>query len=80
MPQPQQNVDDHHTLKAEEYTWVVARLQDRLREMGYLELDGPSTGYYGEQTAKAAAAFQHDNGLPVTGEADAATQERILEG
>ena len=80
MPQPQQNVDDHHTLKAEEYTWVVARLQDRLREMGYLELDGPSTGYYGEQTAKAVAAFQQDNGLPVTGEADAATQERILEG
>lgn len=78
MPQPDADVDDGHTITEGEYTWVTARLQDKLRQLGYLDLDGPSTGYYGEQTAKAVRAFQKANGLPETGEADLATQDRIL--
>ena len=80
MPQPDYNVDDHHTLVEGEYTWVALQLQEKLRAMGYLKMDGPSTGYYGPQTAKAIAAFQEDHGLPVTGEADIETQRKVLEG
>ena len=80
MPQPDYNVDDHHTLVEGEYTWVALQLQEKLRAMGYLKMDGPSTGYYGPQTAKAIAAFQQDHGLPATGEADIETQQRVLEG
>ncbi len=80
MPQPDYGVDDHHTLVEGEYTWVALQLQERLRAMGYLVMDGPSTGYYGPQTAKAIAAFQKDHGLPVTGKADLETQQKVLEG
>jgi peptidoglycan hydrolase-like protein with peptidoglycan-binding domain len=80
MPTPEYNVDDHHTLVEGEYTWVALQLQEKLRAMGYLKMDGPSTGYYGPQTAKAIAAFQQDHGLPATGEADIETQQRVLEG
>ena len=80
MPQPESGVDDHHTLKEGEYTWVALLLQEKLRAMGYLEMDGPSTGYYGPQTAKAIAAWQKDNGLAANGEADAEVQRRLLEG
>ena len=79
MPRPEANVDDRHTLKKGEYTWVAVQLQDALRKLGYLVIDGPSTGYYGDQTVKAVAAFQKDNGLPATGEADDATQRLLLE-
>ena len=80
MPRPDSGVDDHHTLKEGEYTWTALQLQEKLRALGYLVMDGPSTGYYGPQTAKAIAAWQKDNGLPATGEADEATQRRLLEG
>ena len=80
MPTPEYNVDDHHTLVEGEYTWVALQLQEKLRAMGYLKMDGPSTGYYGPQTVKAIAAFQQDHGLPVTGEADIETQRKVLEG
>jgi hypothetical protein len=74
------NVDDHHTLVEGEYTWVALQLQEKLRATGYLKMDGPSTGYYGPQTAKAIAAFQQDHGLPATGQADLETQRMVLEG
>ena len=80
MPQPEYNVDDHHTLVEGEYTWVALQLQEKLRATGYLKMDGPSTGYYGPQTAKAIAAFQQDHGLPATGQADLETQRMVLEG
>ena len=80
MPQPDYNVDDHHTLVEGEYTWVALQLQEKLRAMGYLVMDGPSTGYYGPQTVKAITAFQQDHGLPATGQADLETQQKVLEG
>ena len=79
MPQPEANVDDQHTLTEGEYTWVALQLQEKLRSLGYLVMDGPSTGYYGPQTVKAVKAYQQDHGLPATGEADAETQRRLLE-
>ena len=53
-------------------------MQERLRAQGYLEMTGPSTGYYGEKTARAVAEFQRAHGLKPTGEADRETQRAIL--
>lgn len=80
MPRPAAYTDDRHTQKVGDYTWSVLQLQEALRSQGYLKIDGPSTGYYGEQTAKAVSAFQADHGLEASGEADADTQRMILEG
>lgn len=79
MPAPEA-CEDTHTLKLDEYTWTALQLQEKLRALGYLNITGPSTGYYGEKTVKAVKAFQSDAGLPVTGEADEETQRRLLEG
>ena len=79
MPRPDPDVDDHHTLVEGEYTWTALQLQEKLRGLGYLEMEGPSTGYYGPKTVEAVAAYQKDSGLPVTGEADAETQRRLLD-
>ena len=78
MPEPQPYTPDYRTIHTNEYSWMVVQLQNKLRAMGYLEMDGASTGYYGKQTAAAVAAFQSAVGLPATGEADAATQQSIL--
>ena len=80
MPAPAAYVDDHRTQVVGDYTWAVLQLQEALRSQGYLKMDGPSTGYYGEKTAKAVSSFQADHGLAVTGEADADTQRLVLEG
>ena len=80
MPAPASFIDDHHTQKLGDYTWVVLQLQEALRSQGYLIMDGPCTGYYGEQTVKAISQFQAANGLNVSGEADSETQQRLLEG
>ena len=53
-------------------------MQEVLRADGYLVMDGPSTGYFGKQTAAAVSAYQKDHGLPVTGQADEQTQRAIL--
>jgi len=78
MPAPQHYDPDYHTERKGDYSWVVLQLQEKLRQQGYLQMDGESTGYYGDQTAKAVAAFQDARGLPATGEADAATLREIL--
>ena len=80
MPAPAAYQDDGHTQKMGDYTWVTVQLQDALRRQGYLVMDGPSTGYYGEKTARAVSAFQSAHGLDASGEADATTQRLILEG
>lgn len=80
MPQPAAFTDDHHTQKEGDYTWVTVLLQDALRSQGYLTMDGPSTGYFGSQTAQAVSCFQADHGLTPSGEADEATQRLLLDG
>lgn len=51
-------------------------LQKRLIELGYLT--GAADGIYGNGTAAAVSSFQSQNGLPVTGTADIATQELLF--
>ena len=77
-PQPQTYAVDYHTHKTGDYAWIIVQMQDALRAQGYLLLDGPSTGYYGNQTAEAIKAYQEAHGLPATGVADAETQRSIL--
>lgn len=79
MPAPRPFDYDYRTQKKGDYTWIVARMQDALRAGGYLHIEGESTGYYGDQTAEAVAAFQRDHDIDPTGEADERTQREILE-
>ena len=78
MPEPRAYEVDYHTHKEGDYAWIIVQMQDVLRAQGYLVIDGPSTGYYGKQTAEAVRAYQEAHGLPATGQADAATQMSIL--
>lgn len=50
----------------------VARMQQRLIDLNYLDLSTP-TSFYGEQTEDAVKAFQEQNGLLVTGFASQTT-------
>ena len=80
MPTPQSYTVDYHTHQKGDYAWIIVQLQDKLRALGYLQMDGPSTGYFGDQTAEALKAFQQNNGLNPTGVADSLTQQVLLEG
>lgn len=55
----------------------VARLQDRLRELGYYVY--ASDGYFGDNTLKAVAMFQMNNGLEMDGIAGVDTQRVLFE-
>lgn len=46
---------------------TVMSIQSKLSENGYEP--GPADGLHGQMTRAAIMAYQHDNGLPVTGEA-----------
>jgi len=50
-------------------------LQSRLRDLGYY--DGPPEPEPWPRTLEALRRFQHDNGLPATGRADAATMAAL---
>lgn len=54
----------------------VARVQTRLKQLGYLYPD--PDGAFGSSTAFALRAFQTKNGLSDTGVADEATQRRLF--
>ncbi len=53
----------------------VTKIQQRLKNWGYF--DGPVTGNYGSLTTEAVKKFQKAHGLPVTGNADTKTLEKI---
>ena len=55
---------------------LVARLQDRLRELGFY--NAKSSGGYYEITQKAVRAFQSHNGLSVDGVSGKQTQELLF--
>ncbi|NLC32114.1 MAG: SH3 domain-containing protein, partial [Clostridiales bacterium] len=56
---------------------AVSKLQGRLLELGFaLTVDGS----YGTKTHDAIVAFQHQNGLSISGIADALTQSQIYDG
>ncbi|MET9799460.1 L,D-transpeptidase family protein [Streptomyces sp. NPDC006368] len=54
----------------------VREAQARLRQAGHFHR-GP-TSFYGSMTAKAVSSFQGKGGLPVTGEVDAATWDKLV--
>ena len=78
MPVPQAYEEEYRTHKVGDYAYNIVLMQDKLRSMGLLVMEGESTGYYGQQTAEAIQQFQQSQGLPVTGIADAETQKRLL--
>ena len=53
----------------------VKKLQNRLKDLGYL--DGSVDGDFGEKTEAAVIAFQENNGLTPDGKAGTATQNKI---
>ena len=57
---------------------AVVRLQVELKLAGYAP--GSADGSFGSKTKKALQAYQSDNGLPKTGEADSATWAAINRG
>ena len=78
MPVPQPFVDEYRVHKMGDYAWNIVRMQDKLRELGFLEMEGESTGYYGEKTADAIKKYQISIGFNPTGIADAETQQKLL--
>lgn len=54
---------------------AVVSLQKKLIDLGFLS--GNADGIYGNATAEGVRQFQESEGLPETGKADAATQERL---
>ena len=78
MPAPRPFREDYRTHKLGDYAWNVVRMQDALRSLGLLKMDGASTGYFGQQTADAIKKYQARNDLPVTGVADSTTQKKLL--
>ena len=55
----------------------VTELKNRLKELRYIT-DSRITGKYTEKTEKAVREFQHENGLPETGQADEATRKALF--
>lgn len=67
-------------LKRGEDGAAISHLQRQLSSLGYTRQDGKpftASGHYGDNTVAAVSDFQKSHGLPVTGEADKATRERI---
>lgn len=54
---------------------TVARLQDRLQDLGFLR--GKTTGYYDRTTQNAVTNFQYQYELPANGAADRRTQQEV---
>ena len=78
IPAPRAYTEDHLTCRTGEYSWNICRIQAGLMAMGLLQIDGGKpTGFYGKLTEAAVRKFQATHGLPVTGEADADTQNAI---
>lgn len=58
-------------------TTEITGAQGRLKNLGYSV--GPIDGVLGRRTGEALRAFQHDQGIEVTGELDDATQAKLAE-
>ena len=69
----------YYNLKLNDRVNAVYALQSRLMSLGYLTGEGvKADGIYGPSTSIAVSAFQANVGLPATGNADVATQERLF--
>lgn len=70
-----QQVRIQRVLKYEALGTDVVQLQNKLKELGYLE--GRADGFFNRDTELAVKRFQHDQGLKVTGIADSQTIDRL---
>ena len=66
----------YETLQQGDQNEDVLSMQDRLHELGYLDVE--YDGHYGEYTAGCVRDFQRVNGLEETGVADAETQRLLF--
>jgi len=60
---------------AQSYDAAVFEAQKKLNELGYDA--GKPDGIWGKKTAEAIKSFQHDDGLPETGQLDSLTQFKL---
>ena len=67
----------HVTYKQTTYAYGVVEIQQQLIALGYLE--GEPDGVFGAGCAEAVEKFQRDKGLPISGEADEVTQQKLAE-
>ena len=65
----------HVTYRETTYAYGVMEIQKQLIALGYLE--GEPDGVYGPGCAAAVMRFQQDNALPINGEADEITQQKL---
>lgn len=75
-PTPTPTMVIYRTLSIGSYGNEVTRLQNRLKQLGYL--NGKVDGYYGDDTAKAVRAFEARYGRAQTGIATAAMQQYLF--
>ena len=77
LPVPETEAPPEYIRIGESYE-IVADLQERLMELGFMDNDEP-TEYYGEVTRSAVQIFQRQNGLPTDGVVGPATLEAIMD-
>lgn len=77
-PHPTPTPNPYPTLSRGARGDAVKRLQERLKELGYLA--GSADGIYGAATQTAVTYLQFDMGLKQTGTADASLQKKVLHG
>lgn len=76
IEETESDVPTYETLDVGSKGDAVKALQEKLIALGYL--DGGADGIYGKGTAGAVQKFQAAEGLPETGTADSATQEKLF--
>lgn len=76
LPVPETEAPPEYIRIGESYE-IVADLQERLMELGFMDNDEP-TEYYGEVTHAAVQIFQRQNGLPTDGVVGPSTMEAIM--
>ncbi len=57
----------------------IMAIQERLMELGYMDYDEP-TEYFGSQTKRGVETFQRRHNLPIDGEVDDVTYDRLMRG
>ena len=77
LPVPETEAPPEYIRIGESYE-MVADLQERLMELGFMDNDEP-TEYYGEVTHAAVQIFQRQNGLPTDGVVGPSTLEAIMD-
>jgi peptidoglycan/xylan/chitin deacetylase (PgdA/CDA1 family) len=76
IPQLQEYELTPRVYKEGDYMWQVNLIQQRLVELGYLDVD--PDGIFGDSTERAIKAFQNANGLKANGNANLKTQAALF--